>query len=92
MSIWSKLYVLNRINKDNYCLKYQLNKDKFPCSVKIVKVTYITILYHKVLCMSKMLSKTVLTEMVIYVGFRILCFLSEKHEVQFSHLFNSNQK
>ena len=43
MSIWPKLYVLNPINKDNFALKYQLNKDKFPCYVKIVKVTYNTI-------------------------------------------------
>ena len=28
---------------DNFALKYQLNKDKFPCYVKIVKVTDITI-------------------------------------------------
>ena len=43
MSIWPKLYVLNLINKDNFAFKYELNKDKVPCSVKIVKVTYITI-------------------------------------------------
>ena len=33
----------NLIYKDNFALKYQLNKDKFPCSVKMVKVTCITI-------------------------------------------------
>ena len=38
-----KSYVLNLIYKDNFALKYQLNKDQFPCSIKIVKVTYITI-------------------------------------------------
>ena len=40
MLIWPNLEVLNLINKDNIALKYQRNKDKFPCSVKIVKVTY----------------------------------------------------
>ena len=33
MLTWPKLYVLNQINKDNFALKYQLIKDKFPCSV-----------------------------------------------------------
>ena len=43
MSIWPKVKVLNLINKDNLALKYQLNKNKFSGSVKIIKVTYITI-------------------------------------------------
>ena len=43
MSIWPKLEVLSLINKDNYCSQVPADKDKFPCSVKIVKVTYITI-------------------------------------------------
>ena len=43
MSIWPKLLILNLINKDNFAFKYQLNKDKVPCSVKTVKVTNNTI-------------------------------------------------
>ena len=40
MSIWPMLKVLILINKDNFAL----NKDKIPYSVKIFKITYITIL------------------------------------------------
>ena len=47
MSIWPNSKVLNLIYKDNFALKHQLNKDKFPCFVKIVKVSniYYDIIY-----------------------------------------------